>query len=101
VSECCLECTRLLNEGLNLCVRARKMDAQDRRQATLSWSGDPEKWQEDGMFDRYVERHNIENAHAPIEHRCITPQLWMQDQYDRDLAAWEQETRQHILGAHQ
>jgi hypothetical protein len=51
---------KLLAEGLDLCVRARKMDAMDRRKAALGVVKDQDGWVESGMFDRHVERHNIE-----------------------------------------
>lgn len=87
----------LLSEGLDLCVRARKMDAMDRRQAALDVSSCPEKWQESGMFDRYVARNNIETPHAPIATRSATVAIWMQDQYDKDLADWESRARTALL----
>ena len=97
----CPTCALLISEGLDLCVRARKLDAIDRRQSVLKWSSDAEAWQKDGTFDRYVERHNIETPHAPIEMRCLTPQLWAQDQYERDLADWEARGRKHLMqGCH-
>ncbi len=94
MGECC---RRLLSEGLDLCVRARKLDAIDRRQSFLNWSSDSVAWQEDGTFDRFVERYNIDNSHAPLETRCLTPALWVQDQYERDLADWEARSRKHLL----
>lgn len=87
----------LLSEGLDLCVRARKMDAMDRRQATLAISSDPEAWQESGQFDRHVARNNIENPHAPISTRSATVAIWMQDQYEKDLADWEARARKALL----
>ena len=84
---------RLLAEGLDLCVRAREIDAGFRRAATLACSSDPEAWQADGTFGRHVARNNIENPHAPISTRSATPYLWVQDQYDRDLADWEKRAR--------
>ncbi len=84
---------KLLSEGLDLCVRARKMDAMDRREATLAISSDPEKWQESGQFDRHIARNNTENPHAPIATKSGTIALWVQEQYDRDLADWERRAR--------
>lgn len=43
----------LLSEALDLCVRARKMDAMDRREAALGVSCDPDGWQAGGRFDTY------------------------------------------------
>lgn len=51
------ECVRLLSAGLNLCVRARKLDG------------------------------------AP----CGTINLWVQDQYDKDLAEWEESARSALI----
>jgi hypothetical protein len=91
------ELAEVLSEGLDLCVRARQMDAVDRRQATLSVSSDPEAWQADGTFDRHVARHNIEYPHAPLSTRSATLAVWVQDQYDRDLHAWEEKARATMM----
>lgn len=88
---------QLLSEGLDLCVRARKMDAMDRREATLAASSDPEAWQADGLFDRYVERHNIKNPDQPIATRSGTVPLWLNDQYEKDLADWEARARKALM----
>lgn len=93
----CEKCRSLLSEGLDLCVRARQMDAMDRREAALKASGDPESWLASGKFDRYVEHHNVVYEHAPISTRSATLPLWVQDQYDRDLADWEQRSRGHLM----
>lgn len=87
----------LLSEGLDLCVRARKMDAMDRRASTLAVSCDPEAWQASGRFDAYVARNNIEMPHAPIHTRSATVAVWMQEQYDKDLADWEARARKALL----
>lgn len=50
-----------LAEGMDLCVRARKLD-EAMLQAVAVGDG---------------------------ETKCLTPALWVQDQYERDLAAWE------------
>jgi hypothetical protein len=50
-----------LSEGLDLCVRARKLD----------------------------EAVMLAAAIGDSETKCLTPALWVQDAYDRDLAAWE------------
>lgn len=88
---------QLLSEGLDLCVRARKMDAMDRRAATLAISREPEEWVASGQFDRYVERHNIDCPDKPIATRSGTVVLWLQEQYERDLADWERRTRQALM----
>ncbi|TGP27969.1 hypothetical protein EN814_09820 [Mesorhizobium sp. M2D.F.Ca.ET.171.01.1.1] len=90
------ETAKLLAEGLDLCVRARKMDEMDRRKATLEFSQDPDGWVESGMFDRHVKRHNIEYPDQRIHPRSATVHLWMQDQYEKDLADWERRARKHL-----
>lgn len=87
----------LLSEGLDLCVRARKMDAIDRRQATLAASSDPKGWQEGGRFDEHVKFHNEINPDQPIATSSATPALWMIDQYEKDLADWEKRGRDFLL----
>lgn len=57
---------RLVHEALNLVVRARKLD-----EAILA-----------------VECKKLGSYH-PDHMRCGTPHLWLMDQYDTDLAAWE------------
>lgn len=93
----CDVCRTLLSEGLDLCVRARQMDAMDRRAATLAASSNPQKWEESGMFDKYVARHNVQRPHAPISTRSGTVALWLQEQYDTDLTAWENKSRHHLM----
>lgn len=93
----CTNCTTLLSEGLDLCVRARGLDAIQRRQSHLDFSMFPEKWVASGRFDEFVARNNIENPHAQIEGRSLTPTLWASDQYERDLADWEARSRKHLL----
>lgn len=93
-----LEATeRLLSEGLDLCVRARKMDAMDRRAATLSISQGSDDWVKSGRFDEYVVRHNADRPEAPIHTRSATVHLWVQEQYDKDLADWEKRAREHLM----
>jgi len=92
------ELASLLTEGLNLCVRARKMDAMDRREATLSVSSDPDEWVKSGQFDRHVARHNAANPDQPIETRSLTVAVWVQDQYEKDLADWERRAREIVNG---
>lgn len=89
----------LLHEALNLVVRARALDGVDRREAMLAASSNPEAWQKDGQFDRFVERHNAypENAHRQIERACVTNQLWVVDQYEKDLADWERRARAALI----
>lgn len=92
----CDECRELLNEALNLAVRSEKFEQQIRRQATLDASVDPEGWQADGTFDRYVERHNADFPDRPIATQSMTMHLWVQDQYDKDLAAWRRKAAAHL-----
>jgi hypothetical protein len=87
------ELARLLSEGLDLCVRARHLDALDRRAATLAVSSDPEGWLASGRFDQHVEAHNRVNPAQQIEARSLTPRLWVQEQYERDLHDWENRAR--------
>ena len=62
----------LLAEGLDLCVRARKLDEQ----ATLC------------SLDKYHP--------SPEGPRCITPHIWVIDQYEKDLADWEARARKAL-----
>lgn len=91
------ETAELLSEGLSLCVRARQMDAMDRRSAAIGASVVPEEWQASGRFDKYVERHNIDYPDQQIHPRSATVHLWVQDQYEKDLADWERRARAHLL----
>lgn len=95
------EIAAILSEGLDLCVRARKMDSIDRRNDTLAFSTDPKAWEESGRFDDHVARHNICNPDQPIATRSATVALWVQDQYEKDLAKWEHKARSALqrLGA--
>lgn len=64
----------LLAEGLDLCVRARKLD-----EGLLVKS----------MKDNFGYRE-------PEGTRSLTPWLWTQEQYDRDLADWETRARKAL-----
>ena len=100
MSEPCTTCTSLLNEALNLTVRGRNLDGIQRRADTLAASKEPEEWQESGTFDRYVERHNYTcQPWKRIETRSLTPQLWAEEQFQRDLYDWEMRARKHIMEA--
>jgi len=87
VSEEC--CRALLSEGLDLCVRARKLDAMARTTSVV----------DAGVSDleRYAPRHNARFPDQPVLTRSGTPALWVSDQYETDLADWERRARQHIL----
>jgi len=93
------ETLTLLSEGLDLCARARQMDAMDRRSATLAISSNPTGWVESGQFDKYVQGHNLDSPHAPIETRSLTVPVWLQQQYDLDLADWEKRAKAHVAKA--
>lgn len=87
----------LLSEALDLCVRARKMDMQDRANACVAASYDP-----DAMLDllpRLAARHNERFPDRPMASRSATIPLWVQDQYERDLADWERRAREHLMKA--
>ena len=97
----CDDCTALLNEALNLTLRGRKLDAVQRRQSMLDASGDADEWKESGRFDRYVESHNLtREPWNQIETRSLTPQLWAEDQFQRDLHDWESRARKHMMEDH-
>lgn len=61
----------LLSEGLDLCVRARKLDKAER---------DLVEWQ-------------MRNPHIT---RSATIPIWEQEQYERDLADWEARARRAL-----
>ena len=84
----------LLHEAIDLTVRGRSLDAIQRRADTLAISVDGEAWQASGRFDDYVARHNA--TYEPwnqIETRSLTPRLWAEDQFQRDLHDWETRAR--------
>lgn len=66
----------LLSEGLDLCVRARKMDE------TIS---------------NFVKERDTGIYESPL--RCGTVPLWLQEQYDKDLADWEARARKALMEA--
>lgn len=84
----------LLSEGLDLCVRARNMDARERTAAQIEASADPDWWTPETIAAR-AERHNAVWPDQPMSTSATLP-LWVQDQYDRDLADWERRTRAHL-----
>lgn len=69
------EMESLLHEGLDLCVRARKLDEQVMGQVCRE-------------LGSYREEHM----------NCGTAHLWVQEQYEKDVAEWEEKTRK-ALGA--
>lgn len=97
----CDECMALLKEALNITARGRKLDAVANRASCLGASVAADEWQKSGQFDRYVERHNMTcDPWRIIESRSLTPQLWAEDQFNRDLHDWEQRARKHMTEAH-
>jgi hypothetical protein len=85
----------LLSQGLDLCVRARKMDAQDRTAAQMAISDAPQEWWDENIEARAA-RHNAIFPDQPMSTKCGTLALWVQDQYEKDLADWERRAR-HFL----
>jgi hypothetical protein len=65
------ELAEVLSEGLDLCARAKLLDAQIERALQA------------GMGRIF-----------PEGTRCGTPALWVQQQYDMDLDAWEKKARE-------
>jgi hypothetical protein len=59
-----------LHEGLNLCVRARKLDQSITAQTCRELG-----------------------SYHPDHVKCGTPHLWVLEQYDNDLTAWEAATK--------
>ncbi|MFC3169237.1 hypothetical protein [Paracoccus fontiphilus] len=94
----CETCTSLLHEALNLTVRGRTLDGIQRRADTLAASREPEEWQASGRFDDHVTRHNLTcDPWKQIETRSATPQLWVEDQFQRELHDWEARARKHLM----
>lgn len=63
----------MLADGLDLCVRARSLD-----QTIETISPDhPEN----------TAGHDITRV------KCLTPHIWVKDQYDKDLERWETDAR--------
>lgn len=90
----------LLNEALNLTVRGRTLDAIQRRADMLDASSDGDDWQASGSFDRHVARHNATcEPWRTVEHRSLTPQLWAEDQFQRDLHDWEARARAFLTAS--
>jgi hypothetical protein len=66
----------LLHDALNLAVRARKLD-------------------EMALAQEFVKLGSTDPAYVS----CGTPHLWVLDQYDKDLAAWEEQARNVLKGS--
>lgn len=75
MSRCCKE---LLSEGLDLCVRARKLDRSLTDALDAGSVGKERPLQGSGT-------------------RSLTPALWVLDQYDSDVEDWEQRARRHLM----
>ncbi|MGV0879502.1 hypothetical protein V6767_20415 [Martelella sp. FLE1502] len=89
------ETRKLLSEGLDLCTRARSMDAIDRREAAVNASKDP-AWESSDKFSEWITDQNEKNPHAQIATKSGTVPMWLYDQYARDLADWERRARKHL-----
>ena len=97
----CDACIALMHEALNLTVRGRRLDAIANRASCLAASVAADEWQQSGQFDRYVEMHNARcEPWRHIEPRSLTPQIWAEEQFERDLHDWEQRSRKHMQEAH-
>lgn len=92
----CYRCRELLSEGLDLCVRARAMDARDRTAAQMSISSAGKKWWDANLAARAA-AHNATFPDQPMSSKSATLPLWVQEQYDKDLAEWERAARHHLL----
>ena len=93
----CETCRALLSEALNLTVRGRTLDGIQRRSDCLNASCEPQEWLDSGRFDDHVARHNCTcQPWDRIEHRSLTPQLWAEDQFQRDLHDWETRARRFL-----
>lgn len=92
----CDTCKEILSEGLDLCIRARAMDAQDRTNAQMAISSAPKEWWDENL-PRRVERHNAVFPDQPMSTRSGTIALWVHDQYEKDLAEWERKARRHLM----
>ena len=94
----CETCRALLSEALNLTVRGRTLDGIQRRSDCLNASCEPQEWLDSGRFDDHVTRHNCTcQPWNAIETRSLTPQLWAEDQFQRDLYDWEARSRGHLM----
>lgn len=91
----CQACKSLLSEGLDLCVRARKLDAQERTNIEAEMLGD------ESLLERRATRHNALYPDTPIMTRSATIPMWFQEQYETDQADWERRARHHLTqGCH-
>lgn len=91
----CEVCRELLSEGLDLCVRARRLDAQDRTNMQIAMSKAPSEWWDEHL-PRRAAMHNEHFPDQPMLTRSATIPIWVQDQYEKDLANWERRSRSHL-----
>jgi hypothetical protein len=87
----------LLSEGLDLCARARRLEAQDRTNTSVSASKDGEQWERSGQLAKYAKMHNETWPDTPMMTRSATIPLWVQEQYETDLADWEKRSRAAMI----
>lgn len=81
---------RQLSEGLNLCVRARELESHDRTAAMVSAFPSID-------LERAAPGLNaLDPDMPPYRTRSLTIPLWVEEQYQRDLAAWERTTREML-----
>ena len=92
----CDDCAKLLSQGLDLCVRARDMDAKDRTAAAMRASSAPVEWWTMNLSAR-AEAHNETFPDAPMSPRSATYPIWLEHQYQSDLADWERRSRHHLM----
>jgi hypothetical protein len=90
-------CRLLLSEGLDLCVRARALDAQERTNTQVEASLAPPEWWKENI-GRRAAIHNAMFPDQPMLTRSATIPLWVQDQYEKDLADWERRARAFLKG---
>lgn len=79
-----------LSAGLDLCIRARNLDAQERTNVMV------EAFPEIDM-ERCAPRLNANFPDQPYTTKSHTIAAWVQQQYDVDLAAWERETKAMLV----
>lgn len=78
------EIAKLLSDGLDLCVRARKLDAIERTNDVAPMTTD---------LPHTAARHNALWPDQPILTKSGTIPLWTIEQYETDLADWERKAR--------
>lgn len=94
----CQECTHLLSRALDLAVRARKLDAQQRSNDAVERSTCGDEWERSGLFGEYAAQNNAAQPWREMMPRSATLPVWVIDQYDKDLHDWERQARLHLMG---